>query len=137
VNEIDRASSVSGAQCTYSQRRCRREIVLFATIERVESGLHVRVTRDIQNAGSSQITVRDQIVIYVRIRSVQRHSRPFADMLKLVVFSEYIPELVFAVNEIDGAATVPFPARNVPIVSVDAARLSCFPPVYLAVCTLE
>jgi hypothetical protein len=42
-------------------------------------------------------------------------------MLKLVVFSEYIPELVFAVNEIDGAATVPFPARNVPIVSVDAA----------------
>jgi hypothetical protein len=49
-------------------------------------------------------------------------------MLKLVVFSEYIPELVFAVNEIDGAATVPFPARNVPIVSVDAAvRLSCFP----------
>jgi hypothetical protein len=52
---------------------------------------------------------------------------PFADMLKLVVFSEYT-RIVFAVNEIDGAATVPFPARNVPIVSVDAARLSCFPP---------
>jgi hypothetical protein len=60
-------------------------------------------------------------------------------MLKLVVFSEYIPELVF-VNEIDGAATVPFPARNVPIVSADAAvRLSCFPllSVSRAVFTFE
>jgi hypothetical protein len=65
--------------------------------------------------------------MFVFVASVKDTLDPFADMLKLVVFSEYIPELVFAVNEIDGAATVPFPARNVPIVSVDAAvRLSCF-----------
>jgi hypothetical protein len=45
------------------------EIVLF-TLLSVQSGLR-SVTRDIQNAGSSQITVRDQIVVYVRIRSVR------------------------------------------------------------------
>jgi hypothetical protein len=58
--------------------------------------------------------------MFVFVASVKDTLDPFADMLKLVVFSEYT-ELVFAVNEIDGAATVPFPARNVPIVSVDAA----------------
>jgi hypothetical protein len=63
--------------------------------------------------------------MFVFVASVKDTLDPFADMLKLVVFSEYIPELVFAVNEIDGAATVPFPARNVPIVSVDAAVNCC------------
>jgi hypothetical protein len=46
--------------------------------------------------------------MFVFVASVKDTLDPFADMLKLVVFSEYIPELVFAVNEIDGAATVPF-----------------------------
>jgi hypothetical protein len=45
--------------------------------------------------------------MFVFVASVKDTLDPFADMLKLV-FSEYIPELVFAVNEIDGAATVPF-----------------------------
>jgi hypothetical protein len=77
--------------------------------------------------------------MFVFVASVKDTLDPFADMLKLVVFSEYIPEVVFAVNEIDGAATVPFP-RNVPIVSVDAAvRLSCLPllSVSRAVFTFE
>jgi hypothetical protein len=51
--------------CSYIARTTG-EIVLFTAVERVQSGLR-SITRDIQNAGSSQITVR-QIVVYVRIR---------------------------------------------------------------------
>jgi hypothetical protein len=51
------------------------------------------VTRDIQNAGSSQMF--DQIVCTVR--------------WWLELSSGDMPVVVFAVNEIDGAATVPFP----------------------------
>jgi hypothetical protein len=107
VNEIDGAATVPfPARNVPIVSRCRREIVLFATIERVESGLHVRVTRDIQNAGSSQIALVIRLLyMFVFVASVKDTLDPFADMLKLVVFSEYIPELVFAVNEIDGAAT--------------------------------
>jgi hypothetical protein len=35
VKEIDGHAVPFPAQCTYSQRRCRREIVLFTAVERV------------------------------------------------------------------------------------------------------
>jgi hypothetical protein len=47
--------------------------------------------------------------MFVFVASVKDTLDPFADMLKLVVFSEYIPEWVRSErDEIDGAA---FPAR--------------------------
>jgi hypothetical protein len=77
--------------------------------------------------------------MFVFVASVKDTLDPFAaDMLNRRVFRIH-PD-VRSEREIDGAATVPFPARNVPIVSVDAAvRLSCLPllSVSRAVFTFE
>jgi hypothetical protein len=85
-----------------------------------ESGLHVRVTRDIRTSGSRL----KRWISYIYVASVKDTlSTRFADML--VVFSEH-PNWCYSERD-RRSATVPFPARNVPIVSVDAAVIVLFP----------
>jgi hypothetical protein len=62
--------------------------------------------------------------MFVFVASVKDTLDPFADMLKLV-FSEYIPELVFSERD-RRSRDSSVPARNVPIVSVDAAEIVLF-----------